>query len=469
MKRIAIIGAGIAGLTSASEIGRLARAGHDVEATLFEATNRLGGIVETIHKQGFRIELGPDAWVSEKPWARDFAIELGLEDELLPSDDATRKTYILQHGNLNPIPDGMRLMVPSNLNAINTSSLFSEAARQAYADEIHRAAELKSTAPTEDESIGTFVRRHFGKEVLQTIAAPLLSGVLGGDVEQLSAHAVLAPFVQMEREHGSLITALQARTTNKNAIFTTLRSGLGTLIDRITTTIPAAWIRRNTTITAISQASTGWTVEIRSDMSDKARVIPFDAVHIAVPVHIARRLLEPIDATAAALMSMPASSAIVVALGFPDATSLSIPPGFGFLVPPQTGSPLLACTFVDQKFPNRLPPPTLEAPFPRLLRAFFGGSTADALLDCTNADLIALTRQELAQILGPLPAASVEVVRRWPQSLPQYTIGHLERVAKLDRRIAALPGLTLLGNGYRGVGLPDLIRDARVAARSSVI
>lgn len=466
MKRVAIIGGGIAGLTAASEIARLARAGHEVEATLFEASGRLGGIVETVHAQGFTVELGPDAWVTEKPWARDLAIEHGLEDELIYSNDATRKTYILQHDHLDPIPDGMRLMVPTNLNVINNSSLFSTAAKDAYAAEITRAADLKSTAPKNDESIASFARRHFGEEVLQTLAAPLLSGVLGGDVEVLSARAVLAPFVAMEQQHGSLITALQARIGRgpQTPIFTTLRSGLGTLIERLVASLPPSWIRLNTPVRAISHERGGWALDVDCACNSST----YSHLMLAAPAHVATDLVQPLDPAAAGLMSLPASSAIVVALCLPDASTLSLPPGFGFLVPPQDGKRLLACTFMDQKFPHRLPEPTHQTPSPRLLRAFFGGPSAASLLNRTDTELVALARQDLETVLGPIPAASVELVRRWPLSLPQYSVGHLERMAELDDRIADSPGLTLLGNGYRGVGLPDLVRDARSAAQAVI-
>jgi oxygen-dependent protoporphyrinogen oxidase len=158
-------------------------------------------------------------------------------------------------------------------------------------------------------------------------------------------------------------------------------------------------------------------------------------------------------------MKMEASSAVVVGFGFPDAVNLSLPPGFGFLVPPGSGSRLLACTFVDQKFDDRAPQGG------RVVRAFFGGAAAERLMSCGNDEAAAVARLELAGILGPLPEPQVTVVRRWPRSLPQYGVGHLERMAELDARVRALDGLCLLGNGYRGVGIPDLVRDARAAAR----
>ena len=456
-RRIAIVGGGIAGVTAAYELAKQARAGAEIEVVLFEASPRLGGIVETVREGGFIVECGPDGWVTEKPWARELATELGLADELLPSLDATRKTYIFIDGKLRPMPDGMRMMVPTNLAALDHSDLFSAAAIEAYRNEPARAEELKSHAPSEDESVADFVQRHFGTEVLDKIGAPLLSGVFGGDVTKLSVRAVMAPFVAMEREHGSLITAIQSRaatgTGTTSSIFTTLQSGTATLIDRMVAHIPAAWIRLGTTVTEIGREGSQWTVQTTARGTES-----FDALIIAAPVDVTSLLLASVDLQAATLTQMDSSSAVVVAFGFSGPETIALPPGFGFLVPPGSGNLLMACTFVDQKFDNRVPPGG------RLIRAFFGGAAAERLMRCGNDETVAVAQMELARILGPLPKSQVTVVRRWPRSLPQYAVGHLERMAELDSRVQQMPGLWLLGNGYRGVGLPDLIRDARAAA-----
>src|SRR6185437_7387623 len=195
------------------------------EFALFEASARLGGIVETVSADGFVMECGPDSWVSEKPWARELVIELGLEGELIPSNDRQRRTYLLREGGLVPMPDGMTMMVPADLEAIEQSPLFSAEARAAYRREPERAEELKQSAlkENEDESVAAFVRRHFGEEVVRTVAAPLLSGIFGGDIDTLSVRAVMPAFVRMEREYGSLIAALQSRKGKSGqAVFTTL-------------------------------------------------------------------------------------------------------------------------------------------------------------------------------------------------------------------------------------------------------
>jgi oxygen-dependent protoporphyrinogen oxidase len=456
-RRIAILGGGIAGLTAAYELAKLSK-DESLHVSLYEASPRLGGIVETVREGGFVIEGGPDGWISEKPWARELAVELGLGEELIFSNDDERRTYVLIDGILKAMPSGMRMMIPGDLAALDASELFSDEAKLAFHREIDRAGELKQAAPAHDESVAEFVHRHFGKEVLEKIGAPLLSGVFGGDVTQLSVRAVMAPFVAMEREHGSLIAGLKAREASaakKTPIFTTLRSGLGTLIDGMVAAIPQEWIHLGVETTAVERQGADWLV---TTTAGRER---FDAVMIATPLHIARTLLTPLDPQAAELMQMDASSAVVVGFGFDDAVEAPVPPGFGFLVPPDSNSLLLACTFMDQKFKERVPPGG------RLLRAFFGARSAERVLRCGNDEIATVARMELARVLGPLPEPRVVVVRRWPLSLPQYGVGHLERMVELEERVRALEDLWLLGNGYRGVGLPDLVRDARVAARAA--
>jgi oxygen-dependent protoporphyrinogen oxidase len=502
-KRIAIIGGGIAGLAAAYELARLAKDGAPVDAVLFESAARFGGVVETVREGGFTVEAGPDAWVSAKPWARELAIELGLEGELTPSNDASRKTHIFlttpqnPSGSLVAMPGGFHMMVPTNLPALEGSPLFSPAAIAAYRAEPTRAAELLASIPGDDESVADFTLRHFGPEVLARVAAPLLSGVFGGDVRTLSVRAVMPTFVQMEREHGSLIAALQAKSSPASnqqpatPIFTTLRTGLGTLVDRIVAALPPHWLRLHTAVTAIRPANSHaaqprWTVET-SGAGKRAASESFDAVFLATSLNTTRSLLAPLDATAAQLLPAESSSAVLVAFAYADATRLPLPSGFGFLVPPQNaGAPhldsersvqsapslLLACTFADQKFPHRVPPNG------RLVRAFFGGAAADRIARCNNDEIAAIARLELARILNanapvtaaapmPAPPPVLTLVRRWPNSLPQYAVGHPARIAELESRLTALPGLTLLGNALHGVGIPDLIQASRQAAREA--
>lgn len=492
MKRIAIIGGGIAGVSAAYELALLQQAGASIEFVLFEATSRLGGIVETVRHNDFIIECGPDSWVTEKPWARELAIELGLESELVPSQDARRKTYIAEGHTLTAMPEGMRMMVPTRWAGVLKSPLFSWQAKLAYLREPKLAEQLKVSAldgsnSDRDESVQDFVVRHFGREVANTIVAPLLAGVFGGDIATLSARAAMPTLVALEREHGSLILGYQRKMRTANActaVFTTLRHGLTGLIAGMESHIPAASIQREFAIEAIVRTEHRWLLRGASvDTEPDPAVQAFDAVLVATPAATTAKLLEPLDHRIGELLPQRSSSAIVVALGFEavQTRQMRIPRGFGFLVPqrkPHTGEPplngeevadesieaaarraLLACTFLDQKFPNSAPGGAA------LLRVFFGGPDAAKLLKQDDTSLIRFACTGLERFLGKLPESSVTLVRRWPNSLPLYLVGHLDRMAELDVRIAQLPNLRLIGNAYRGVGLPDLIHSSRAAAR----
>jgi protoporphyrinogen/coproporphyrinogen III oxidase len=488
MKRIAIVGGGISGLTAAYELELARKRGADIDWRLYEASNRLGGIIETTHystpEGEFILEGGPDGWVSEKPWARELAIELGLESELIYSNDATRKTYILIDGKLQPIPDRMRMMVPEDLSALDGSPLFSESAKQAYANELARAEELKANAPTHDESVASFVRRHFGDEVLNTLAAPLLSGVFGGDVQKLSVRAVMPQFVAMEREQGSLIAALQSKSKQREhasqPIFTSLCRGMASLVEALVAALPSDRIHLNQPAYDVDLDVEEWYVDFmppqdRTMWRRLTTVIPYwNNIVLATPINESRRLLHELDPHGSALIRSDssflaltpseASSAILAAFGWTAdlARTFTIPSGFGFLVPQTSAESeqLLACTFVDQKFSHRSPNGA------RVMRAFFGGESAETLSSQSDEAIAAAALTQLRDILGSIPEPSFHTVGRWPRSLPQYEVGHLDRMAELERLVKQVPGLHLLGNSYRGVGIPDLIRDARATARA---
>ncbi|MFT4114215.1 protoporphyrinogen oxidase [Silvibacterium sp.] len=462
MKRIAVIGGGMSGTAAAYQLACDGKA----EFTLYEASSRLGGIVETARMETAEghwvIECGPDAWVTEKPWARELAVELGLEHEILPSNDAARRTYLLRDGQLLPIPDGMRMMVPTQWEPIESSPLFSDEARAAYRREAESSEQLKAESLPEDqdESVASFVRRHFGEEVTRTLAGPLLAGIFGGDVETLSVRAVMPAFVKMEREHGSLIVALQARKSSgekPQSVFTTLTSGLQTLVDRMQAAIPAANLRLETPVTALAREGSQWRVSTETGSE------VYDHIVIATPAHVTRRLLAPIDGNFDRLLEMETTWAIIVALAFApeDTHNLQIPEGFGYLTADPGPTDLMACTFVDQKYLGRVPEGAV------LLRAFFGGQAGIGLHGETDEALAALALKQLSDVLGPLPAPALTLVRRAPRSLPQYAIGHPARMEELAALTARFPGLQLVGNAYHGVGLPDMIRQGREAARNA--
>ena len=481
MKRFAILGGGIAGLAAAFELEQQRKADKAIDWHLYEASDRLGGTVQTTRHTTmdgeYILEGGPDAWVTEKAWARELAEELGLGDEVISSNDHDKKTYVWVDGELVAMPDRMRMMVPSDLAALDASPLFSPEAKAAYAREVERAEELKASIPQQDESVADFVRRHFGEEVLDKIGAPLLSGVFGGDVTKLSVHAVMSAFAKMEAEHGSLVLALQTQNRERGdkpaqPTFTTLRRGMESLPEAIIAALPAERLHTRTSAAALArsgQTEEQWLVRFDADDGSGCAIgfVPFDEVFLATPVDATRRLLGQVDEETAALVPVEASSAVLATFCWAadTASTFSVPPGFGFLVPQhgtvQADRPkLLAGTFTTQKFSGRAPTGA------RVLRVFFGGEAADRLNPQSDTAIAAEAWRELKAVLPHLPDsdAALTTVARWPRSLPQYGVGHKERMAELAKRIDALGNLHLLGNGYHGVGVPDLIRDARAAA-----
>lgn len=486
--KIAIVGGGIAGLAAAYELERQRTAGKALDWQMYEASDRLGGTVQTTRRTTedgeYILEGGPDAWVTEKPWARELAEELGLADQIIHSNDHDKKTYLWLEGKLVAMPDRMRMMVPEDLATLDASPLFSREARQAYARELERADALKAAIPAQDESVASFVRRHFGEEVLAKIGAPLLSGVFGGDTARLSVRAVMPGFVKMEAEHGSLILALQRQRAERGertpqATFTSLRRGMGSLAEAIVGRLPAERLHCRTSVAALAYSTQeGWLLRMhaRDHTREALQVASWDHVLLATPVDETRRLLDSVDAQLAALIPTQASSAVLATFVWPPerAAQISFPPGFGFLVPQTYGMQddanragrrrprLLAGTFTTQKFPFRAPEGA------KVLRAFFGGETADRLMACTDDVIAAEAWDGLhAMLLNlPTPETALGSVARWPRSLPQYEVGHHERLQRLIQLVRERRGLHLLGNGYYGVGVPDLIRDARDIARA---
>jgi oxygen-dependent protoporphyrinogen oxidase len=470
--RTAIIGGGIAGLAAAYELEQARKAGAQVEYTLFEARSRLGGCLSSEIVGGAVLERGPDSFLTEKPAAAALCRELGLAAELIPSNDAGRKTYIVVHNRLVPLPDGLMFLVPTKLIPTALTRLFSLPTKVRMAMEL-----LHPPRPMglPDESVAALVERHFGRETVERLADPLLSGIYGGDATQLSARAVLPRLVEMENHYGSLTRAMLAahrqmraraktsvqmeKSGGSRSIFTTLRGGLQQMVEALAARLDPASVRLSTPVSGIERVAGGWRVEAGSAAE------LYDAVIVASPAWAASALLSGVDPVLAEeLSAIPYSSSITVNLIYDEAQLGRLPEGFGFLVPAVEGRAMLACTFVHRKFLGRTPPGKA------VLRAFLGGMRNEALLNNSDAALVAAMRRELSEILGEriLPSAAEPEhtqVSRWPRAMAQYTVGHQERRQRINTRVAALPGLQLAGNAYDGIGIPDCIRLGRQAAK----
>ena len=464
MKRIAIIGGGISGLSAAFTLEEARRSGANVEYILYESSPRLGGVLRTENIAGCVVEAGPDSFVTEKPWAADLARTLGIGDQLIGSNDADRKTYILTRGRLVEMPDGLMFMVPTKILPTGLSQLFSWKTKLRMAQELLHPPR----AVDHDESVAQFVARHYGAEMVDRLADPLLSGVYGGESAYLSVRAVLPRFAEMERTYGSLGKAMLAarrkmRSGPRRApmpLFTSMKNGMQSLAETVAARLNPKALLTNAPVQAIQREADGWTVSagMQSDS--------FDGVVVALPSRAAAELLRHANPELSAeLDGVAYSSSITVVMAYGGDVRKTLPPGFGFLVPRSEGKRLLAATFVHNKFPHRAPEDRA------LLRCFFAGSNAENVWPFSDEQIVEIVRTELQQILGCHISGlrdepTFARVYKWKSAMAQYGVGHLERLERIERLRQQLPGLTLAGNGYRGIGVPDCVRTGRDAAEA---
>jgi len=460
MKRIAIIGGGISGLSAAFYLQKARAAGADLECTLFESGQRLGGSMYSDRVEGCLVEAGPDSFLTEKPWAPSLCKELGIADQLIGSNDARRKTYIVVNGRLVVMPDGLMFMVPTQLVATALSPLFSWSTKLRMARELLHPPRPMQT----DETVAQLVERHFGAEVVDRLADPLLSGVYGGDAAKLSARAVLPRFVEMEEKYGSLSRAMLAAhkkmmATRKHPpppLFTSLQDGMQQMVDAIAARLDPESIRLRTHILRVYPEDSSWRVAV--EMNGEER---FDAVLIATPANVAGNLLDGVDrGLARNLLDITYSSSITVTLGYYLQQLAGLPPGFGFLVPRSEGPRMLACTFVHNKFPHRAPQDK------GILRCFLGGARDEAVLGLSDDEILETVHRELRDILKLDARPIFSRVYRWRGAMAQYEPGHIARVQRIEKHVAEIPGLALAGNAYHGIGVPDCIRSGMEAANA---
>lgn len=442
MNQVAIVGGGIAGLSAAHD---LAQAG--VPYTLIEKRARLGGVIETCTRNGFVLEGGPDSFISQKPEALALIQELGLGDDVIGSNDHQRTTYILRHGRLVILPEGVMMIVPSRAWPMAKSPLLG------WGTKIRMGLELlrRPGQPQPDRSVADFVIDHFGRETLDYLAEPMLAGVYGGDPRELSVASVLPRFAEMETKHGSLGRAVMKSraATSSGTLFRTLKGGLGTLVSKLGENVNL----RHGQAEAVERGPDGFRVRVNGDWIEARHVV------LAGPAWAAAELTGTLDPELAGLLSrIPYTSSLTVSLAYPENEFDGRRAGFGFLVPKKERRRMAACTFMGTKFSHRVPDGWL------LLRCFFGGAGDESVLDESDESLVAMARGELRRILQLTAAPAFTSISRWPRSMAQYTVGHGERWKQIQSRVAAIRGLHLAGNGYTGIGIPDCIRMGRAAA-----
>jgi protoporphyrinogen/coproporphyrinogen III oxidase len=490
--RVVIIGGGITGLAAAHKLIECSREIEpQVDVLLLEASSRLGGIIQTEDRDGFLLERGPDSFISEKPKALDLAKRIGLEAQLIETNKHYRRSFIVRGGRLRPLPEGFQLLAPSKMWSFLKSDVFSWTGKARMAMDL--LLTRVNTNGSADESLAGFVRRRLGREALERVAQPMIGGIYTGDPEKLSLRATFPRFLEMEREHGSVIKALRkegARSTSSRgggptlesqaaqrrwggsvregseveqgtsgprySLFLSFARGMQIFVDQLSLRMPQGTVQLNAKVSALTfdHSAGRWVIKLETRDSISA-----DAVCIALPAYAAASLLGEMDTQLSAeLDAIPYESTATINLAYKRAEVFHPLDGFGFVVPFIEKRSILACTFSSVKFRNRAPDDCV------LLRAFVGGALQPEMFALDEDEMIRRVRADLRDLLGIESAPLFSEVAKWYRSMPQYHVGHLERVKRIDERVAAMRGLVLAGNAYTGIGIPDCIQSGEAAA-----
>jgi oxygen-dependent protoporphyrinogen oxidase len=432
-----VVGGGISGLSAAHY---LTRAGTPV--ALVEKEPRLGGVMQTDSIEGCTLELGPDSFLAAKSAAFDLIRDLGLAGEIIGSNDHLRKSYILRRGRLVPLPDGLMMVVPTKVMPLLTSSLLSWSTKFRMGLEWFRRP---GKAPG-DRSVAAFLRDHYGQESVDYLGEPLLSGVYGGDPEELSVVSVLPRFAELERRYGSLtrgVLAMRGRGEGTGRpLFQSLKGGLAVIAEAIVRAAGERLTVLQGAAEAVERAGDGWRVRVNGEWREAGHLI------LACRAYQSAELLQSFCPELAELLAaIPYASSMTLALGYRRADVKHPLNGFGFLVPKAERGLLLGCTWLGTKFPHRVPDDKA------VLRCFMAGDS----LQRGDDDVVATARAEIRRIMDVDAEPIFARIARWPRSMAQYTVGHAERVKKIEALAAALPGLGLAGSAYHGIGVPDCI------------
>lgn len=458
MRKTVVIGGGISGLAAAYSLQKFE--GKDANYLLLESSNHLGGKIVTYAGDGFLIEGGPDSFLTQKRAALDLCRELGLGDQLIGSNHtATPATYVLSKGQLHPMPEGMMLMAPTMILPILRSKLISWPGKLRMGMEIF----IGRNTANPDESLGSFVRRRMGSELLEKIAGPLMAGIHAGDPDALSLRSTFPMFADMEKKDRSLVlgmmkrkkaAAAQPSTGARLSMFTTLSGGLQQLPNAIAARLNPQQVKLNSQ--AQSLAAEG--DQYRIGMADGSFLLA-DNIVFTTPAYVTAEIVQQLDpALAEKLRRIRYVSTSTVSLAFRRSEITCELNGFGFIVPAAEGRKINACSWSSNKFSHRAPDEYV------LMRVFIGGAFSEDLAEQDEATLIDIARQELREIMGITALPVLARAYRWKKSNPQYNVGHSALIGEIDELVSGHPGLYLAGAAYRGSGIPDCIQSGVDAA-----
>lgn len=457
--RVVIIGGGIAGLAAAHRLQQLAP---DVETVLIERDSRLGGNIQTERVDGFVIEAGPDSFLSSKPAGLALCRELGLEDRLQGTREDTRRTFVMKDGRLHPLPEGLSGLVPSRLEPLMQSDLFSPEGKERLMLE----PRIPAWPYASDESLASFVERRFGREVYERLIEPLMAGIYAGDGERLSLQATFPQLRRLEQEHGSLILGLEvaqrqaevAPEGKKPAAFLTPLTGMAEIVEALARRLDSVRVLTDTCASSVRSVTGGYELALAN-----GDTVAADAIVLSTPAFVTAALLRGIDPELARpLESIEYVSTATVSVAY-RAEDIPRPlDGYGYITPRVESRTVLACSWTSSKFAHRAPEGY------SLLRAFIGRAGMEEMLGASDEELLDLVRGELCDVLGIKAEPVLHRIFRWPEAMPQYRVGHLDVLARFEERLQEHPGVFVAGSAYRGIGIPDCISSGETATRDTI-
>jgi len=478
VKHIIIVGGGVAGLGAAFKVRRAADAGHDVTFTLLERDDRLGGKLLTEHVEDpatgemFIVDGGSDSFLTDKPAVHRVARQLGIYEDETGTIEANKRTFIVKRGKLVEMPDGIMMFAPTKILPMATTSLYSWPAKFRMALDLVIPAKKVPAGERNDESLESFVVRRMGRESLERLAEPLVGGVNGSDPKDMSLAATYPNLLDMEQKHGSLVRgflaqrkAIEARRkanppkpgARPYSFFSSFTPGLQYLTDRMADAAGREHIRTGTSVTSVTRrADDIWSVTLST-----GETLEGDAVVLATEAFATEPLLRDVDVQLADLVGqIPCSSSATILMGFDEADCPFDKRWHGALSPAIEHEPVTGISLMSSKWPGRAPAGRV------LMRGFVGGPRDQEIIQRSDEELIEVARASFVKLLGVKPDAVPVFARvyRWVGGMPQYTMGHLDRVDEIEERTAATVGLGLAGGAYRGVGVPNCLDSGETAA-----
>jgi protoporphyrinogen/coproporphyrinogen III oxidase len=465
-RTVVIVGGGISGLAAAFSLQeKAAQAGLPIRCTILESDPAWGGKIVT-HRIGDLVtEAGPDSFLSQKQAGLDLCTKLGLADQLINTNDTGKKACVLHRGRLHDLPEGLLSFVPKQLGPFLQNGLMSWPGLVRMGFEFA----VPPGSPRDDESLAEFLRRRFGVQAYERLLEPLMAGIYAGDAEQMSLRATFARFFELEQQYGSIMRGMLAAKKSaesgptghsRRTMFVSLKNGLSDLVTALTSrlTQQGVELRVGARVDALrvrSHELGRWMYDL---ILQDGSALSAESVVLATPAYVSADLLRPLTPIAGGLLDLtPYASTATIAMAFPRIQTSAIE-GFGFIIPRAEQRHLIASTWTSLKWPHRAPSDQL------LVRCYVGGVGREDILQREDQALVTTVREELASICGIRAEPTYTEVNRWWKAMPQYTIGHLGRLAQLDAVVSRYPGLILTGAAYRGVGIPDCIRDGALAA-----